>query len=638
MTAAAQAAWISHITWFKQHFQARIEPALAGTPLPVDLIVAIACQETGYLWGGLRKGGSRTPDEVMALCAGDSIGGASEGGGRRAFPRDRRELESVPGGAEMFAMARAMLEKGAQLDRGYAGAARNPDKFFRAFGVFQRDLQFFKEDPQYFLRRRWESFDGSLAHCVALLKQGLAALGWSRLTQLDETQQMALAVRYNTGRWDPSRGEFQGHRDGDGVHYGTHILRYLRLARLVSGPGAATALPAPLPGQAITLPPSLPMAAGPALAVAGPEGMAPLLAEADADGSRVVANLPEGHPVQAVGGRAQGGVREVETVLRGALLRGFVPAKWLRKLQQATPAEPEPMPLGRAAPGRAGGRVGGRAGGRAGTAPPVAKAAPAARAGRGMRAGSGGAVPLGAPATSADALAQAATGLPEAHLPHRPGQLVRRTAPAGAFSLNETGAPGRHGSTAEELCSELAQIVDWLAVDDARHVRYQPTATATFCNIYAHDFCRLAGAYLPRVWWTGPALMALSRGQPVAPLAGSTVVEVRINTISRWLEQFGLAYGWRATGSATKAQLHANQGGLALVVARHRVPERSGHVTVIIPETVDHRARRGADGEVAEPLQSQAGRRNVRRGSGSPGRAPWYASADFENVTYWIHA
>jgi hypothetical protein len=61
-------------------------------------------------------------------------------------------------------------------------------------------------------------------------------------------------------------------------------------------------------------------------------------------------------------------------------------------------------------------------------------------------------------------------------------------------------------------------------------------------------------------------------------------------------------------------------------------------VSVIIPETPDFMARRGADGEVVEPLQSQAGRRNVRRGSGSGSRAPWFASADFESVSFWIHA
>src|SRR5688572_16793855 len=44
----------SDIQWFKTQFQARIAPALAGTPLTVDLLTAIACQETGEVWPLLR--------------------------------------------------------------------------------------------------------------------------------------------------------------------------------------------------------------------------------------------------------------------------------------------------------------------------------------------------------------------------------------------------------------------------------------------------------------------------------------------------------------------------------------------------------------------------------------------------------
>jgi hypothetical protein len=46
------------IAWFKRRFADRIAPALAGTPLTPDLIVAIACQETGVVWSALRRAGS----------------------------------------------------------------------------------------------------------------------------------------------------------------------------------------------------------------------------------------------------------------------------------------------------------------------------------------------------------------------------------------------------------------------------------------------------------------------------------------------------------------------------------------------------------------------------------------------------
>jgi hypothetical protein len=35
------------IGWFKRQFRIQIEAALPGTPFDLDMIVAIACQETG---------------------------------------------------------------------------------------------------------------------------------------------------------------------------------------------------------------------------------------------------------------------------------------------------------------------------------------------------------------------------------------------------------------------------------------------------------------------------------------------------------------------------------------------------------------------------------------------------------------
>ncbi len=43
------------ISWFKQHFQNDINTATAGTPYTLDMLTAIACQETGYIWDILRR-------------------------------------------------------------------------------------------------------------------------------------------------------------------------------------------------------------------------------------------------------------------------------------------------------------------------------------------------------------------------------------------------------------------------------------------------------------------------------------------------------------------------------------------------------------------------------------------------------
>jgi hypothetical protein len=55
----------------------------------------------------------------------------------------------------------------------------------------------------------------------------------------------------------------------------------------------------------------------------------------------------------------------------------------------------------------------------------------------------------------------------------------------------------------------------------------------------------------------------------------------------------------------------------------------------VVPETAGHRARRGADGAVRSPLQSQAGASNFRYGHGGAG---WWRDAKFAEFAFWIHA
>ena len=59
--------------WFKSQFQPQIEAAIAGTPFSVDMITAVACQETGGIWPRLRRQGLPTP-RILELCVGDTIG------------------------------------------------------------------------------------------------------------------------------------------------------------------------------------------------------------------------------------------------------------------------------------------------------------------------------------------------------------------------------------------------------------------------------------------------------------------------------------------------------------------------------------------------------------------------------------
>lgn len=288
----------------------------------------------------------------------------------------------------------------------------------------------------------------------------------------------------------------------------------------------------------------------------------------------VVARLNPGHLVHAVGETVQNGFLKIETSVNGALIRGYV----AREMVQ--PAE---------------------AGARVEVVQPAAVP------------------PAGTP--------------PAVRLPTGNGG-ARRTEGANALSLKEAGQPVRTAGTTQQVVGQMNAIIDWLDSEKQAHARYWPAHGKTYCNVYAHDFCTLAGAYLPRVWWTEPALMRLARGEQVAPVYGVSLREMRANDLCRWFKDWGLAFGWRQTGSLTKLQEAANAGVIGVIVARRVEESRSGHITIIAPETGSHRAKRKPSGEVELPLQSQAGTVNLRRST--LGKA-WWRGSQFADFGYWIH-
>jgi hypothetical protein len=53
-----------------------------------------------------------------------------------------------------------------------------------------------------------------------------------------------------------------------------------------------------------------------------------------------------------------------------------------------------------------------------------------------------------------------------------------------------------------------------------------------------------------------------------------------------------------------------------------------------VPETQGHSARRNAEGDVIAPLQSQAGARNFRFGTGT---LDWWKGNQFAESAFWLH-
>lgn len=566
------------IAWFKTTFHKRIASGVLNTPFSVDLLSAIAQQETGYIWAPLVENGLSERD-VLRLCVGDTLDADR---GRRAFPRTKTDLLAASRGAEMFAIARQALVDMAQHTPGYAGAVRNPNKFCHGFGVFQYDLQFYRTNPDFFLNEAWENFPSCLEQFVKELQEATNRQGWASKTALTDDEKVYVAIAYNKGTAKLSLGFRQGHQSDDGKFYGENIFEFLRIAQSIAVDGEAVIEPAP--GTAPLPPPTPVEMTGTAYEVDVQESPLRLRSEPrvprDDPRANVLARLPDGQLVFRLSGKKTDSFLEVETNLNGAHFRGFAASKFLREVKKALPAEADAI------------------------------------------------VPV-------PELVEPASGVVAIYMPRKPGTVTRRAAPAGAHSLNESGQPNRSGETASERCAELAAIIDWLAVDKPSHVRYQPTSGATFCNVYAHDYCFLAGAYLPRVWWTPDAIERLAQGETVEPLYEKTIDEQRANDLFRWFRGFGLRFGWRQTGTLTKLQEAANLGGIGIIVARRKVDGKSGHIVAVVPETADQKARRDSDGNVTSALQSQAGSVNFRYRAST---VEWWKGEQFADSAFWIHA
>ena len=216
--------------------------------------------------------------------------------------------------------------------------------------------------------------------------------------------------------------------------------------------------------------------------------------------------------------------------------------------------------------------------------------------------------------------------IPEAHYGENDAR-VTRTQPAGARPLGEPGVPRR--SAAAASIPFFRRFIDWAKVDDNRHLRWRPGNNRTYCNIYTHDFCYAAGIYLPRVWWKPDALRRLRKGETVEVAYDRTVREMNANSLHDWLIDEGNDFGWQRTFSLDTLQDKANRGYVAAICAARKDPNRSGHITMVIPENGEKAARVG--GHVTRPLQSQAGSSNFRLGTGS---RPWWAGDQFRSFVF----
>jgi hypothetical protein len=214
------------IAWFKKTFADQINHKIDGTPFTLNLVTAIAMQETYYVWGNFYK--TLAVPELLKICVGDTIDAPN----RSQFPKNKAELLAADKGEKMFAIARQALIDVGKHNAAYNEVAHmNPNKFCHGYGIVQYDLQFFKKtDPDFFLNKGWHDFDKCMDKGVMELKAALKRAYGTKKKTLTHDEMVYVAIAYNKGSVDLKKGFDQGYKDDSGKRYGQHVDEYLKLA------------------------------------------------------------------------------------------------------------------------------------------------------------------------------------------------------------------------------------------------------------------------------------------------------------------------------------------------------------------------------------------------------------------------
>ena len=229
----------------------------------------------------------------------------------------------------------------------------------------------------------------------------------------------------------------------------------------------------------------------------------------------------------------------------------------------------------------------------------------------------------------------AAIAAPKVHLTENRGDITRGRDGGRAYPLGEPGRPNRGAVTsAAAKARKLVDIINYLDSENSDHKRYGPKQAATYCNIYAYDYCYLAGVYLPRVWWTDRALRTIREGGDPPVKYADTVRELNANSLHDWLADYGPEYGWKRVFDLDVLQSAANNGEVCLIVAQRNDLNSPGHIAAVVSEQAGPKAARAATSEILRPVESQAGVRNFRAVVKSK---TWWNGERFRSFGFWRH-
>lgn len=139
--------------WMSAHFGPAIEAAIVNTPFDVDLVYAVACQETAWVWQAWIE---RFPaEQILARCVFDASGDAPNTK-RAVFPANTAAFRGRFGDA----LTQTLIDE-ANATRRLRGFA-DEQWVYKGYGIFQYDLQNIITDQGFFQNRQWGSFAACL--------------------------------------------------------------------------------------------------------------------------------------------------------------------------------------------------------------------------------------------------------------------------------------------------------------------------------------------------------------------------------------------------------------------------------------------------------------------------------------------
>ena len=141
------------------NFEQAFIDATKDTAFDKHTLVAIACQETAYVWYNWI--GKHDANTILSRCVFDATGDAKGTEGQRsAFPKNAANFRTKFTEAELSLLIEEANKT--RIMRGFQPASL----LYKGYGLFQYDLQFILSDKDFFLQKEWYSIDACIKRAM----------------------------------------------------------------------------------------------------------------------------------------------------------------------------------------------------------------------------------------------------------------------------------------------------------------------------------------------------------------------------------------------------------------------------------------------------------------------------------------